>query len=143
MNNSVCYVPLYMSKSLVTYDSKTRVFSYDIFLAILFYYFILQYFFNLLRAVTRDQPFIEEIPEVEVIESDEDTSDAVAPSEEDTDDPEDDQWLFTGHYLELPGTIVLLTTYNKSWRFQLKDTYYYLTQEMVDSLSKQLVKSKD
>lgn len=146
-DNLICQVP-FMSKSLVTYDSKTTsVFPYDIFFTIPFYYFILQHFINFLRRSVQlnSRPF--EIPEETTVEDvvDSEGDMEVEVSEEEVDDPEssDDKWLFTGRYLELPGMIILLTSCNGSWRFQLKDSYYYTTQKVVDTLSKQLVKSKD
>jgi len=134
--NNTCPVPLFMSRSVMVYKEPTLPFSVSSIMAVVVYFTILQ--IMIYRSRIRPQAVqVEEVTDVPEVEEEEEEED------EDTEDPEDDQWLFTGRYLELPGMIVLLTSCNGSWRFQLKDTYYYLTQEMVDTLSKQLVKSKD
>ena len=147
--NLICQVP-YMSNSLIPYTHKTEwtmPLPIVTMMAIFVYCSILQHFINFLRRSVQlnSRPF--EIPEEATVEDivDSEGDMEVVVSEEEADDPEssDDKWLFTGRYLELPGGIVLLTTYNKMWRFQLKESYYYTTQKVVDTLSKQLVKSKE
>lgn len=150
-NNTICHVSPFMSKSMVPYTHKDDLMSLHIttLMAILLYAPLIHCVITTLRRTVRQnsRPFVipEEStePHLERIESEDDMQASEVISEEMTEDPENEKWIFTGRYLELPGSVVLLTTYNKMWRFQRKGAYYYTTQQIVDTLSKQLVKSKD